>query len=265
MHNDTIGRPEQRVKIAAGLFWADYGYLADTVRELEAGGVDWIHIEMRDGQYMQFNVPRGGIDILDGVRRSTKLAIEVQLQMYRPTLDLYRQLADAGAGLITLPIENAGETLIQHLTYIKELGLKTGVWGWQGLPSVFFDQCIPFVDIIEYECRYPYWAPVGGGGRSPHVIDPIIQETVAEMYRMLKRRGRETEVDLMEDGGLNKGNLESFVQRGMSVGEFSSPLLKGPEGVFKPGDGKIAAAARDLRTFLENLSKTYRNDDGSLK
>lgn len=265
MGTQTIGKPEQRVKIAAGLFWADYGYLADTVKELEAGGVDWIHIEMRDGEYMQFNVPRGGIDILTGVRPYTNLEIEVQLQMYRPTLDLYKQLADAGASLITLPIENAGETLIQHVTFIKELGLKVGVWGWQGLPSVFFDQCIPFVDIIEYECRYPYWAPVGGGNRSPHVMDPIIEETVAEMYAMLKKRGRELEVDLMEDGGLNKSNLESFVSRGMSVGEFSSPLLKGPGGVLRPGEGKIAEQARDLRKFLEDLSLKYRGEDGGLK
>lgn len=261
----TIGSVEKRVKIAAGLFWADYGYLADTVKELEAGGVDWIHIEMRDGEYMQFNVPRGGIDILTGVRPYTDLEIEVQLQMYRPTLDLYKQLADAGASLITLPIENAGETLIQHVTFIKELGLKVGVWGWQGLPSVYFDQCIPFVDIIEYECRYPYWAPIQPGGRSPHVIDPIIEETIEELYAMLKKRGRELEVDLMEDGGLNRGNLESFVKRGMSVGEFSSPLLKGPEGKLKPGEGKITQAARSLREFLEGLSEEYRNEDGSLK
>ncbi len=264
MGEKRIGSIDKRVKIAAGLFWADYGYLADTVGELEAGGVDWIHMEMRDGEYMQFNVPRGGIDILTGVRPYTDLEIEVQLQMVRPTLDLYRQLADAGADLITIPIEHAGETLIEHITFVKELGLKVGVWGWQGLPTVFFDQCIPFVDVIEYECRYPFWAPVKGG-RSPHVMDPIIEETIDELYGMLRRRNRETEVELMEDGGLNTGNLESFVKRGMSVGEFSSPLLKGPKGRFKPGEGDITAAARALRSHLDGLAERYRADDGSLK
>lgn len=264
MSKKRIGAVDKRVKIAAGLFWADYGYLADTVAELEAGGVDWIHMEMRDGAYMDFNVPRGGIDILTGIRPYTDLEIEVQLQMVRPTLDLFRQLADAGADLITIPIENSGETLIQNVTFVKELGLKVGVWGWQGLPSVFFDQCIPFVDIIEYECRYPFWAPVKDG-RSPHVIDPIIQETVEQLYGMLKKRERELEVDLMEDGGLNTSNLESFVKRGMNVGEFSSPLLKGPEGRFKPGEGKITEAARVLRAHLDELAERYRNEDGSLK
>jgi len=264
MSQKKIGVPGKQVKIAAGLFWADYGYLADTVHELEEGGADWIHMEMRDGEYMQFNVPRGGIDILTGVRPNTNLEIEVQLQMRHPTLDLYKQLADAGADLITIPIEHAGETLIQHLTYVKELGLKVGVWGWQGMPTLFFDQCIPFVDIIEYECRYPFWAPVKGG-RSPHIMDDIVVESVEELAAMLRKRNREKEVDLMEDGGLNASNLDTFVKRGMSVGEFSSPLLKGPEGIFKPGQGKIKAATSELKRVLTELSNTYRNEDGSLK
>lgn len=265
MSQKKIGIPGKQVKIAAGLFWADYGYLADTAKELEEGGADWIHMEMRDGEYMQFNVPRGGIDILSGVRPYTNLEIEVQLQMRHPTLDLYKQLADAGADLITIPIEHAGETLIQHVTYVKELGLKVGVWGWQGMPTIFFDQCIPFVDIIEYECRYPFWAPVNKDGRSPHIMDDIVIESVEELAGMLKKRSLHTEVDLMEDGGLNASNLEEFVKRGMSVGEFSSPLLKGPEGIFKPGSGKIKAATASLRNLLTELSDTYRNDDGSLK
>ncbi len=264
MSESRIGVVQRDVKIAAGLFWADYGYLADTVGELEEGGADWIHMEMRDGAYMNFNVPRGGIDILYGIRPYTKLEIEVQLQTVRPTLDLLKQLADAGADLITLPIETTGETLIQNVSYVKELGLKVGVWAWQGAPVLFFDQYIPFVDIIEYECRYPFWKPVTGAG-SPHVMDDTVIESVEELYQMLERRGREGEVDLMEDGGLNTSNLETFVQRGMSVGEFSSPLLKGPKGRYKPGAGDIARATRELKEFLRGLCETYRTDGGGLR
>lgn len=265
MSKQKIGAVEKQVKIAAGLFWADYGRLADTVQELESGGVDWIHIEMRDGDYMDFNVPRGGIDVLMGIRPYTNLEIEVQLQTKRPSLDMLKQLADAGADLITIPIENAGETLIQKISYVKDLGLKVGAWAWQGTPVAPFDQVIPFVDIIEYECRYPFWEPPKKGGKSPHVIDPIVIENVGEMYNMLKRRGRELEVDLMEDGGLNAANLEDFVSRGMSVGEFSSPLLKGPDGRLTPGEGKIAEAARNLKAKLTELSEKYRYDDGTMK
>ena len=84
--------------------------------------------------------------------------------MMRPNQVLFKQLADLGANLISLPIETSGETLIQNITYIKEtLGLKVGIWAWQGLPLVFFEPFLSFVDIIEYESRAPFWMPVKPG------------------------------------------------------------------------------------------------------
>jgi ribulose-phosphate 3-epimerase len=160
---EKIGRVARQAKIAAGLFWADYGYLGATVEEFEAGGADWVHIEMRDGKYMDFAAPRGGIDILDGIRPRTSLEIEVQLQMMRPSFDLFRQLKDLGANLISLPIETTGEMLMQQVVFVKEtLELKVGVWAWQGTPIVAFEQYVPFVDIMEYECKAPFWKPTSG-------------------------------------------------------------------------------------------------------
>ncbi len=56
MRQDTIGKVTERVKIAAGLFWADYAMLGEQIKDLTAAGVDWLHIEMRDGKYMDFGL-----------------------------------------------------------------------------------------------------------------------------------------------------------------------------------------------------------------
>jgi len=262
MGDKKIGKVGRQTKIAAGLFWADYGNLADTVKELEAGGADWIHIEMRDGKYMDFSAPRGGIDILEGIRRHTKLEIEVQLQMMRPNFDLLSQLRDLGADLISLPIETTGEALMQQVLFVQEtLGLKAGVWAWQGTPIVTFEQYIPFVDIIEYECKAPFWKPTTGAA-SPHTMDPIMLDNIARMHEMIVKAGREHNLDLMEDGGLNRKNVGDFIARGMTVGEFSSPLMKGPQGRFEPGSGDIAKAVRELKATIDEASAKYRNESG---
>jgi len=246
-----IGKIESGVKIAAGLFWADYGELGAQVEELTGAGVDWIHLEMRDGVYMDFAVPRGGIDILQGIRPHTDLEIEVQIQMMRPGHELFRQLKDSGADLISLPIETTGETLIQSITYIKEtLELKVGVWAWQGCPLMFFEQYLPFVDIIEYESRAPFWKPAGLG-KSPHTIDPIVVDSIGQLHNMLAERDLHYRVELMEDGGLNTENVGQFVRAGMTVGEFSSPLFKGPEGRYRAGSGEITRAVKRLREALD--------------
>ena len=261
---EKIGRVARQAKIAAGLFWADYGYLGATVEEFEAGGADWVHIEMRDGKYMDFAAPRGGIDILDGIRPRTSLEIEVQLQMMRPSFDLFRQLKDLGANLISLPIETTGEMLMQQVVFVKEtLDLKVGVWAWQGTPIVAFEQYVPFVDIVEYECKAPFWKPTSGA-KSPHTVDPIMYDNIGRLHDMIVAAGRESVCDLMEDGGLNEANVEGFIAKGMTVGEFSSPLLKGKNGRFRPGSGELAAAVRSLGVAAEMTERDIVAPGGKL-
>jgi len=263
---DTIGKVQQRCKIAAGLFWADYAVLGAQVKELEEAGVDWLHIEVRDGKYMDFGMPRGGFDIIEAVRASTSLEIEAQLQMYRPTFDVFNQLKDLGVNLITLPIETTEEMIFQQITYIKEkLELKVGVWAWQGVPTTAFEQFIhPYIDIIEYESRAPFWDRPKPG-QSPHTVDPILVRTIRRLHDMIAEAGMEDRIELMEDGGLNAGNVAEFIAAGMTVGEFSSPLLKGPGGKLKPGTGEITAAVQRLRAVMDEASLRYRTPEGRLK
>ena len=248
---DSIGKITKKTKIAAGLFWADYSVLGAQVQELDAAGVDWFHVEVRDGKYMDFGMPRGGFDILEGVRKSTTLEIEAQLQMVRPGFDVFRQLADLGVNLISLPLETMGEMTMQAITFIKdELGLKAGVWAWQGTPINAFEQYfIPAVAIIEYETRAHFW--VKEAGKSPHDDDPIMIDNIHRMHNMIMAAGLEQSMELMVDGGLNTGNVVNFIKVGMTVGEFSSPLLKGPGGKFVPGTGQIESAVKRLRAVMD--------------
>ncbi len=258
-----IGKVTQQVKIAAGLFWADYAVLGAQVRDLEAAGVDWLHIEVRDGKYMDFAMPRGGYDIIEATCNSTGLEVEAQLQMLRPNFSVFDQLADLGVSLISLPLETTDEMIFQNITYIKEkLGLKVGVWAWQGAPAVAFEQFIhPYIDIIEYESRAPFWKRTTGS-KSPHTIDPIVVDTVRKLHDMIAAAGLEDRIELMEDGGLNTSNVAQFIEAGMTVGEFSSPLLKGPAGKLQPGTGDIAAAVQNLRSVMRDASDKFRDERG---
>jgi hypothetical protein len=117
------------------------------------------------------------------------------------------------------------------------------------LIAAFEQYILPYIDIFEYESRAHFW--VKESGKSPHTMDPILVDNIARLHRMIVAAGLEGQMDLMEDGGLTNQNVVDFVQAGMTVGEFSSPLLKGPQGKFVPGTGQIEAAVKKLRLVLD--------------
>jgi hypothetical protein len=87
---------------------------------------------------------------------------------------------------------------------------------------------------------------------------------VRKLHDMIAEAGMEGQIELMEDGGLNAGNVAEFIAAGMTVGEFSSPLLKGPHGKLRPGTGEIAAAVGKLRRVMDEASAQYRSAEGRL-
>ena len=119
------------------------------------------------------------------------------------------------------------------------------------------------MDIIEYESRAHFW--VKEAGKSPHDMDTIMYDNITKMHSMIKSAGLENSMELMVDGGLNFQNVGSFIEVGMTVGEFSSPLLKGPSGKFVPGTGQITAAVKKLRAEMDRASELYRTPAGLLK
>jgi ribulose-phosphate 3-epimerase len=110
------------VRIAPSLLSADFGRLADEIAMCEAGGADWIHVDVMDGRF----VPNltFGTKVIDTVRRLTKLPIDVHLMVVEPEryLDEF-----AGAGATTLTIHpEASPHLQRHLVRIRELGCLAG-------------------------------------------------------------------------------------------------------------------------------------------
>jgi hypothetical protein len=51
----------------------------------------------------------------------------------------------------------------------------------------------------------------------------------------------------------------------MTVGEISSPLLKGPEGKFIPDTGQIETAVKRLRAVMDEAGGRHRDETGLKK
>ena len=111
------------VKIAPSILSADFAVLGSEIKDVEAGGADYIHVDVMDGHFVP-NITIGPL-IVDAIRPVTELPLDVHLMIEEP--DKYiKNFADAGADIITVHQE-ASVHLHRTLHLIKEHGVKAGV------------------------------------------------------------------------------------------------------------------------------------------
>lgn len=114
--------PPRAVRIAPSLLSADFGKLAEELAMLEAGGADWLHVDVMDGVF----VPNltFGVKMIETCRKLTTLPLDVHLMVVEPE-KYFDSFAAAGAAVLTVHVETAPH-LHRQVMRIKELGLMAG-------------------------------------------------------------------------------------------------------------------------------------------
>ena len=111
-----------RVRIAPSLLAADWGRVREQVAMIEAGGADWLHLDVMDGCFVP-NLTFGA-KMIETCRAATKLPLDVHLMVVEPE-KYFDSFAKAGASVLTIHAE-ATPHLHRQLGRIRELGCKAG-------------------------------------------------------------------------------------------------------------------------------------------
>lgn len=109
--------------IAPSLLSADFGRLAEEIREVERAGCEALHVDVMDGHFVP-NITIGPI-VVSAIRKVTKLPLDVHLMIDNPV----RYIGDfrkAGADWITIHVEAEKDTA-RTLREIKGIGAKAGL------------------------------------------------------------------------------------------------------------------------------------------
>jgi ribulose-phosphate 3-epimerase len=192
------------IKIAPSILSADFSRLGEEIKEAEAGGADWIHVDVMDGHFVP-NLTIGPI-VLAAIRPLTRLPIDVHLMIENP--DAYiPAFAKAGADYILVHAE-ACVHLHRTLSFIREQGVKAGVVLNPATPLSAIEFILPQVDLVLIMTVNP-----GFGGQEfiPEMIAKIKQLKV-----MLNERGL-SGVHIEVDGGINEDTAFLVTRAGADV------------------------------------------------
>ena len=118
--------------IAPSILSADFTRLGEEIRAIEAAGADWVHVDVMDGHFVP-NITMGPL-IVEAVRRSTKLPVDVHLMIENPERYIH-DFVKAGADLVSVHLET-GVHLNRTLELIRSHGARPGCFGVPP-PSIF--------------------------------------------------------------------------------------------------------------------------------
>lgn len=226
-------KKNKKTMLSASLVCADMMNIQGELLKLEKGGIDYIHFDVMDNQF----VPRFGLhpEILQSIKKNTKIPIDVHLMVNNPE-NAIPTFIQAGADIIVFHIEATAHAH-RLIKQIKNTGIKAGIAINPATNLDVLDYLLEDIDMVMLMAINP--------GILGHKLIPEMMKKISDLNVKLKNHKH---IIKAIDGGVSFDSAQEMVKRGANF------LVCGTSTIFKP-EGDVEVKIGELKKHLAGTHK----------
>ncbi len=218
-------------EISASMMCSDLIDLKETIRIFEEEGIEFLHIDMMDGNFVpNFGL---GVDYVRGLRKLTQIPLDIHLMVKDPEYK-FQWIGIQSSDTVSIHYESTFQVQ-RALDYLEPFGCKRFLAINPATPVSALEEVLEYIDGINLLMVNP--------GFAGQKIVPSTMRKAQKVANLLKREGKDN-IIIEVDGNITPENARKL----RAIG--ASRFVAGTSAIFK---GELNEYKQNIITFRNNI------------